>query len=139
MFSSSRNTNARALATGGGHEMQAKNLFHDIFIGKKIRFKRKMLKMSQKELGNHLRISAQQIQKYETGLNRISAGRLNEIANILNVPLSFFYAEILTKQPPPYHHDEIVSNKEEYLLLKSFRVLNSLKQRAILQLISDQK
>ncbi|AGF76418.1 helix-turn-helix domain-containing protein [Bartonella vinsonii] len=119
--------------------MQAKNLFHDIFIGKKIRFKRKMLKMSQKELGNHLRISAQQIQKYETGLNRISAGRLNEIANILNVPLSFFYAEILTKQPPPYHHDEIVSNKEEYLLLKSFRVLNSLKQRAILQLISDQK
>ncbi|MCZ2157990.1 helix-turn-helix domain-containing protein [Bartonella sp. 220] len=119
--------------------MQAKNLFHDILIGKKIRLKRKMLKMSQKELGSYLRVSAQQIQKYETGLNRISAGRLNEIANILNVPLSFFYAEIFTKQQPPYPHDEIISSKEEYLLLKSFRVLNSVKQRAILQLISDQK
>ncbi|VEJ44431.1 helix-turn-helix domain-containing protein [Bartonella vinsonii] len=123
----------------GGSKMQTKNLFHDTFIGKKIRFKRKMLKMSQKELGHHLRVSAQQIQKYETGLNRISAGRLNEIANILNVPLSFFYAEILTKQEPPYHHDEIISSEEEYLLLKSFRVLNSVKQKAILQLISDQK
>nr|WP_245257375.1 helix-turn-helix transcriptional regulator [Bartonella vinsonii] len=95
--------------------------------------------MSQKELGNHLRVSAQQIQKYETGLNHISAGRLNEIANIFHVPLSFFYVEVITKQQPPYHHDEIIWSEEEYLLLKSFRVLNSVKQKAILQLISDQK
>ncbi|MCZ2157982.1 helix-turn-helix domain-containing protein [Bartonella sp. 220] len=119
--------------------MQTKNLFHDILIGKKIRFKRRMLKISQKALGQSLNLSAQQIQKYETGLNRASAGRLNEIANILNVPLSFFYTDILTKQQPPYPHDEIISSKEEYLLLKSFRVLNSVKQKAILQLISDQK
>ncbi|MCZ2157966.1 helix-turn-helix domain-containing protein [Bartonella sp. 220] len=118
--------------------MQSKNLFHDIFIGKKIRFKRKMLKISQKALGQSLNLSAQQIQKYETGLNRVSAGRLKEIADIFNVPLSFFYADLLTKQEPPYHYDEIISSKEEYLLLKSFRVLNSVKQKAILQLISDQ-
>ncbi|UNE54001.1 helix-turn-helix domain-containing protein [Bartonella machadoae] len=119
--------------------MQGKNLLNDIFIGKKIRFRRKMLKMSQKELGQSLNLSAQQIQKYETGLNRVSAGRLKEIAEKLNVPLAFFYADLLTKQEPPYHHDEIISSKEEYLLLKSFRVLNSVKQKAILQLISDQK
>ncbi|UTO28212.1 helix-turn-helix domain-containing protein [Bartonella harrusi] len=119
--------------------MQDKNLFHDISIGKKIRFKRKMLKISQKELGNLLGLSAQQIQKYETGLNRVSAGCLKEIAEKLDVPLAFFYADLLTKQEPPYHHDEIISSKEEYLLLKSFRVLNSVKQKAILQLLSDQK
>ncbi|CAF28188.1 helix-turn-helix domain-containing protein [Bartonella henselae] len=60
---------------------QAKNLHNDIFVGKKIRFRRKMLKMSQKTLADHLRVSSQQIQKYETGLNRVSAGRLKEIAD----------------------------------------------------------
>ncbi len=97
-----------------------------------------MLKMSQKQLGHSLGISSQQIQKYETGLNRVSAGRLKDIADILSVSLSFFYADLLTKQDTPYHHDEIISNQEEYLLLKRFRVLTSVKQRAILQLISDQ-
>ncbi|GAB5038732.1 hypothetical protein BHOIPH791_05260 [Bartonella henselae] len=69
---------------------QAKNLYNDIFVGKKIRFRRKMLKMSQKTLADHLRVSSQQIQKYETGLNRVSAGCLKEIADILNVSIAFF-------------------------------------------------
>ncbi len=47
--------------------------------------------MSQKTLGQHLGVSFQQIQKYEKGLNRVSAGRLKEISDILNVPLAFFY------------------------------------------------
>ncbi|MGF7157215.1 transcriptional regulator with XRE-family HTH domain [Bartonella heixiaziensis] len=94
--------------------------------------------MSQKELGLCLGITFQQIQKYEKGLNRISAGRLKDIADILSVPLSFFYPDLLTKQEPPYHHDEIISSEEEYLLLKRFRVLTSVKQKAIIQLLSDQ-
>ncbi|WP_419761786.1 helix-turn-helix domain-containing protein [Bartonella quintana] len=52
--------------------MQAKNPQNDIFVGKKIHFRRKMLKMSQKQLGHALEVSAQQIQKYEAGLNRIA-------------------------------------------------------------------
>ncbi|WP_375652807.1 helix-turn-helix domain-containing protein [Bartonella sp. MR110HLJHH] len=119
-----------------------KNPYNDIFsgkfIGKKIRFRRKMLKMSQKTLGQHLGVTFQQIQKYEKGLNRVSAEHLKEISDSLNVLVSFFYADILTKQQPPYHHDEIASSTEEYLLLKRFRVLTSIKQRAILQLLSDQ-
>ncbi|MDM9993834.1 helix-turn-helix transcriptional regulator, partial [Bartonella henselae] len=138
----SRNTNARALATGGGKMQarnlhQAKNLHNDIFVGKKIRFRRKMLKMSQKTLADHLKVSSQQIQKYETGLNRVSAGRLKEIADILSVPIAFFYADLFTKQDTPTQHDEVASNREEYLLLKRFRVLTSVKQRAILQLLSE--
>ncbi|OLL39381.1 helix-turn-helix domain-containing protein [Bartonella henselae] len=117
---------------------QAKNLHNDIFVGKKIRFQRKMLKMSQKTLADHLKVSSQQIQKYETGLNRVSAGRLKEIADILSVPIAFFYADLFTKQDTPTQHDEIASNREEYFLLKSFRELKPKKQKAILWLISDQ-
>ncbi|GAA5112944.1 hypothetical protein GCM10023261_17280 [Bartonella jaculi] len=71
--------------------MQADNpYFYDISIGKKICLKRKMIGMSQKELANQLGIVSQQIQNYEKGLNRVSAGRLKEIADILNVLISFF-------------------------------------------------
>ncbi|EJF82702.1 hypothetical protein MCU_01343 [Bartonella elizabethae Re6043vi] len=118
--------------------MQSQNLNIDLLVGKKIRLKRKMLKMSQKTLGDALGISFQQIQKYENGLNRVSAGRLMHIANILHVPIAFFYADIITKQQPPYHHDEVISNTEEYLLLKRFRMLTLIKQKAILQLIMDE-
>ncbi|WP_375653595.1 MULTISPECIES: helix-turn-helix domain-containing protein [unclassified Bartonella] len=118
--------------------MQSQNLNIDLFIGKKIRLKRKMLKMSQKTLGQHLGVTFQQIQKYEKGLNRVSAGRLMEISDILNVPLSFFYANIITKQQPPYHHDEIASSTEEYLLLKRFRTLTTVKKKAFLKLISEE-
>ncbi len=75
----------------GELEVQTKNPhFNDISIGRKIRFKRTMLGMSQKQLGSQLGVTFQQIQKYEKGSNRIGAGRLQEIADILNVPISFF-------------------------------------------------
>ncbi|WP_208442618.1 helix-turn-helix domain-containing protein [Bartonella raoultii] len=109
----------------------------DKFVGKKIRFRHKVLKMSQKALADHLRVSAQQIQKYETGLNRVSAGRLKEISDILNVPIAFFYADLFTKQHTLNSHDEVASSREEYLLLKRFRILAKVKQRAILQLLSE--
>ncbi len=128
----------RGRSQPAGGEMQSQNLNIDLCVGKKIRLRRKMLKMSQTTLGHALGISFQQIQKYENGLNRVSAGRLMEIADILKVPIAFFYADIITKQQPPYHHDEIISNTEEYLLLKRFRMLTSIKQKAILQLISDE-
>ncbi|UNF40340.1 helix-turn-helix domain-containing protein [Bartonella krasnovii] len=127
----------RGRSQPAGGKMQSQNLNIDLLVGKKIRLKRKILKMSQKTLGDALGVSFQQIQKYENGLNRVSAGRLMEISDILNVPISFFYADIMPKQQPPYHHDEAISNREEYLLLKRFRTLTSIKQRAILQLLSD--
>ncbi|WP_019222127.1 helix-turn-helix domain-containing protein, partial [Bartonella senegalensis] len=74
-------------------------------------FQRKMLKMSQKQLGHALGVSSQQIQKYEIGLNRVSAGRLKEIADLLNVPIAFFYADLVTKPYPAYQHDEIASSR----------------------------
>ncbi|KEC56449.1 hypothetical protein O9A_00103 [Bartonella koehlerae C-29] len=89
MLNYSRNTNARTLAPSG-EKCPKKKPHNDIFVGKKIRFKRKMLKMSQKQLEHCLGVSPQQIQKYEKGLNRIGAGRLKKIADIMNVSISFF-------------------------------------------------
>ncbi len=80
--------------------MQSQNLNIDLFIGKKIRLRRKMLKMSQTTLGHALGVTFQQIQKYENGLNRVSAGRLMEISDILNVPLSFFMPISLQNTSP---------------------------------------
>ncbi|EJF80290.1 hypothetical protein MCQ_00503, partial [Candidatus Bartonella washoeensis Sb944nv] len=69
--------------------------------------------------------------------NRVAAGRLQEIANIFDVPLSFFYADLSTKDNAAYPSDEAISSKEEYLLLQGFRVLKPKKQKAILWLIAE--
>ncbi|EJT03005.1 HTH-type transcriptional regulator [Rhizobium sp. CCGE 510] len=61
----------------------------DIHVGSRIRLRRTMLGMSQEKLGESLGITFQQIQKYEKGTNRVGASRLQNISNILNVPVSF--------------------------------------------------
>jgi transcriptional regulator with XRE-family HTH domain len=65
----------------------------DIHVGGRIRLRRNMLGMSQEKLGESLGITFQQIQKYEKGTNRVGASRLQAIASILNVPVSFFFED----------------------------------------------
>jgi transcriptional regulator with XRE-family HTH domain len=65
----------------------------DIHVGSRIRLRRTMLGMSQEKLGESLGITFQQIQKYEKGTNRVGASRLQNIAQILNVPVSFFFED----------------------------------------------
>ncbi len=98
--------------------------------------------LSQKELGSHLGVSFQQIQKYEKGFNRVSAGCLLKIAQKLDVPISFFYADLATKENIPtketlLHHNQETYSEKEHALLKNFRELKSKKQKAILWLISN--
>ena len=64
----------------------------DIELGKRIRLRRVEQKISQAELGDKLGVSFQQVQKYEKGVNRIGAGRLQRIAEALEVPISFFFS-----------------------------------------------
>ncbi|CAK02246.1 helix-turn-helix domain-containing protein [Bartonella tribocorum] len=94
-----------------------------------------MLKISQKQLGDRLGVTFQQIQKYEKGLNRVGAGRLQEIADILDISI-FFYADISTKEHVLLPYEEMTSNQEEHTLLKSFRELKPKQQKAILCLIA---
>jgi transcriptional regulator with XRE-family HTH domain len=71
----------------------AKRLPHaiDQHVGDRVRMRRKMLGMSQENLGNALGLTFQQVQKYEKGTNRIGASRLQHIASIQQVPISFFF------------------------------------------------
>lgn len=63
----------------------------DIELGKRIRLRRVEQKISQQELGDKLGVSFQQVQKYEKGVNRVGAARLQQIATALDVPVTFFY------------------------------------------------
>ncbi len=65
----------------------------DIHVGSRVRLRRTMLGHSQEKLGNALGITFQQIQKYEKGANRIGASRLQQIANVLTVPVAFFFED----------------------------------------------
>ena len=64
----------------------------DVHVGKRVRHRRWMVGMTQQQLGDRVGIKFQQIQKYETGANRISASRLWDIATALDTPIEFFFA-----------------------------------------------
>lgn len=72
------------------HEIKIKTIELDRSIGKIIRLRRVQLGITQQVLAAKMGLSYQQIQKYETGTNRCSAGRLTYIAKILKKPISFF-------------------------------------------------
>ena len=63
----------------------------DIELGKRIRLRRVEQRISQADLGDKLGVSFQQVQKYEKGVNRVGAARLQQIATALDVPVTFFY------------------------------------------------
>ena len=66
----------------------------DQHVGANVRQRRMFIGMSQEQLGEHLGLTFQQIQKYEKGSNRVSASRLWEISKILDVPIDFFFPNI---------------------------------------------
>ncbi len=64
---------------------------YDIELGKRIRLRRVEQQLSQAELGSALGVTFQQVQKYEKGVNRVGAARLQQIATALDVPVTFFF------------------------------------------------
>jgi transcriptional regulator with XRE-family HTH domain len=65
----------------------------DVHVGSRVRLRRMLLGMSQEKLGERLGLTFQQVQKYEKGINRIGASRLFDLAQVLGVPVQFFYEE----------------------------------------------
>lgn len=72
----------------------------DRHVGGRIRERRIMLGLSQQQMADLIGVTYQQAHKYERGINRISAGRLFEIAGVLGVPVSFFYEGLDTQRGP---------------------------------------
>jgi transcriptional regulator with XRE-family HTH domain len=79
----------------------------DVQVGNRIRIRRMLIGMSQEQLGDLLGLSFQQIQKYEKGVNRIGAGRLYEVARILNVQMNFFYGGLAEVLPSDANETDI--------------------------------
>ena len=70
----------------------------DAHVGSRVRLRRMMMGMSQEKLGEQMGLTFQQIQKYERGINRVSASRLWELAKVLGVTVQFFFEELTLSQ-----------------------------------------
>ncbi|MEH6829628.1 MAG: helix-turn-helix transcriptional regulator [Sulfitobacter sp.] len=73
----------------------------DIHVGQRLKALRKLRQLSQTDLGKELGLSFQQVQKYESGSNRISASRLFEVGQFLNVAPEYFFEGINSKNEAP--------------------------------------
>lgn len=71
----------------------------DIHVGQRVRARRKMLGLSQTQLGKELGVTFQQVQKYERGTNRIGSSRLFKITTVLDAPVAYFFEGAETKLP----------------------------------------
>lgn len=98
----------------------------DSHVGQRLRIRRTLLGMSQEKLGDAIGLTFQQVQKYERGSNRISAGTLFRLSQILEVPVSFFFdglpsevAESRSETASPFDGDQlqnVVSRRDARLL-----------------------
>lgn len=78
-------------------------------VGKRIRLQRRERKLTQPQLAHHVGITSQQLQKYESGVNRIAVGKLVEIATVLKVEMNVFFDRIPTVSPS---NDNRIDNPE---------------------------
>ena len=90
----------------------------DAHVGKRIRHRRWMIGMTQQQLADKVGIKFQQIQKYETGMNRVSASRLWDISDALGVPISFFFEGLDTDVARADEVEgDILADKEALMLV----------------------
>jgi transcriptional regulator with XRE-family HTH domain len=119
----------------------------DIHVGNRVRLRRMLIGMSQEKLGELLGLTFQQVQKYEKGTNRIGAGRLFHVSQILGVPVQFFYEDLPADQlghpaarrveedTAPYVMDYVTSPEGLQLNRHFFRITDARVRRRILDLV----
>lgn len=114
----------------------------DVHVGRRVRHRRWMVGMTQQQLGDIVGIKFQQIQKYETGMNRISASRLWDIAQALDVSISFFFegfdGEEGTVEAPAAVADiqrgDLLADKEALELVRSYYAIPEAQRRRLFDL-----
>lgn len=112
----------------------------DVHVGKRVRHRRWLIGMTQQQLAERVGIKFQQIQKYETGANRISASRLWDIADALEVPVSFFFeglqeatAEEASNADAAVPND-LLGDKEALDLVRSYYAIPENQRRRLFEL-----
>ena len=107
----------------------------DIHVGKRIRHRRWMVGMTQQQLAGHVGIKYQQIQKYETGMNRVSASRLWEIAAALEVPVAYFFEGLEGGvEPSGTLPGDVLADKEALELVRSYYAIPENQRRQLFEL-----
>ncbi len=110
----------------------------DVHVGKRIRHRRWLVGMTQQQLAERVGIKFQQIQKYETGANRVSASRLWDIADTLEVPVSFFFEGIETESTETSAAEnvpaDIMGDKEALDLVRSYYAIPENQRRRLFEL-----
>jgi transcriptional regulator with XRE-family HTH domain len=109
----------------------------DVHVGKRIRHRRWMVGMTQQQLAEKVGIKFQQIQKYETGMNRVSASRLWDISEALDVPVSFFFEGIEEHRQSNAGSTvpgDIMADKEAMELVRSYYAIPENQRRRLFDL-----
>jgi len=111
----------------------------DVHVGKRIRHRRWTLGTTQQQLAERVGIKFQQIQKYETGMNRVSASRLWDIASALGVPVAFFFEGMdgLAQAVPGAAAGmpgDILADREALELLRSYYAIPEAQRRRLFDL-----
>jgi transcriptional regulator with XRE-family HTH domain len=107
----------------------------DMYVGNQVRMRRLILGMSQEKLGHALGLTFQQVQKYEKGTNRMGSSRLQHIANILQVPVTFFFegapnqTKLDGKAPSPNYVSDFLATADGLALTKAFMKIKNAKIR----------
>jgi len=122
----------------------------DQAVGNRVKMRRLMLDMSQEQLGALLGITFQQVQKYEKGSNRVSASRLWQLADVLQVAVGYFFEDVpqlmggavavpgMAEGGSEPYVVELLSTKEGIELVKAFGRITEAKQRkAILDFVKN--
>jgi transcriptional regulator with XRE-family HTH domain len=121
----------------------------DKHVGSRVRMRRMMLGMSQEKLGDALGLTFQQVQKYEKGTNRIGASRLQQISQILQVPVAFFFEgaphlagapvpDGTEHAPSPAYVSDFLATSDGLSLTKAFmRIPDAKLRRRIVDLVQQ--
>lgn len=112
----------------------------DTFVGKRIRRRRRLLGMTQQDLGEQVGVRFQQIQKYECGANRITASRLFSLSTALSVQVGYFFDGLAPGGQPAPANDgdelpvDVLSQRETMELVRAYYMLGERPRRRLLEL-----
>ncbi|MBN8292349.1 helix-turn-helix transcriptional regulator [Rhodobacter sp. NTK016B] len=106
----------------------------DVHVGKRIRHRRWMVGMTQQQLADSVGIKFQQIQKYETGMNRVSASRLWDIARTLGVQIGFFFQGLSEDENAADVEADILANKEAMELVRAYYAIPEAQRKRLFDL-----
>ncbi len=107
----------------------------DVHVGKRIRHRRWLVGMTQQQLAEQVGIKFQQIQKYETGMNRVSASRLWDISEVLGVPVSFFFEGLnAANGAEDTTTKDLLADKEALDLVRSYYAMPENQRKRLFEL-----